>query len=596
MTTIVYSYGARSPDLRDEFFRQVRAANDYYNRLIAIDRERRDAFDALMAESEAVAVAKASLDAIEARLAEIPTSQRAQRAPLIAQKKALYATYKEARKHARAAKAARVEGLGQGALEQRRAAYNDAQCFWGTRLVTVASAEQACKMPKLRPKPVKPAGTPPKPMKPWRPRFRRFVGEGTVAVQIQGGMPAADALACQDSRFRIAMQTGGSLGPVPATPGSRRSTTKKHALAWIRIGSDGRDPLWLKVPFLLHRPLPDGSRIKWVKLIRRLVADRERWALQITVDVAQVPAKPAGSACGIDLGWRKVPEGLRVAQVVSDDGAERELVVPQEILSRLEHADHIRSIRDTAWNTIKAKVLAYFRANKATVPVALRERAQTLAQWRRFAKLVALWRGWERHEGDTAIVDALRSWFHQDRHLWWWEAFERRGAINARTKLFEQWALEIANQHERVVFEDVDLSALARVEPDPDERMPQKTRAQRFAAAAGALRLQVVTTCRRDGVRVIEVETAHTTSDCHACGHRCVWDRRELRNQCPACQAEWDQDANAAANILARGLAMKLEDEGEKAPKVSTRQQRMREAKARHKAARAALESAPPTP
>jgi transposase, IS605 OrfB family, central region len=60
--------------------------------------------------------------------------------------------------------------------------------------------------------------------------------------------------------------------------------------------------------------------------------------------------------------------------------------------------------------------------------------------------------------------------------------------------------------------------------------------------------------CDREGTHFVEVDPAGTTKECASCGvatSKPLWVRK---HSCPACGFEMDRDANAALNILSRGL------------------------------------------
>jgi putative transposase len=62
------------------------------------------------------------------------------------------------------------------------------------------------------------------------------------------------------------------------------------------------------------------------------------------------------------------------------------------------------------------------------------------------------------------------------------------------------------------------------------------------------------TKCEREGTHFVEVEPEGTTKECAQCGvetDKPLWVRE---HSCPACGFEADRDANAAWNILSRGL------------------------------------------
>jgi putative transposase len=69
--------------------------------------------------------------------------------------------------------------------------------------------------------------------------------------------------------------------------------------------------------------------------------------------------------------------------------------------------------------------------------------------------------------------------------------------------------------------------------------------------------------CEREGTHFVEVDPEGTTKECAQCGvatDKPLWVRE---HSCPACGFEADRDANAAWNILSRGL----EDVGVATPK-----------------------------
>ena len=64
--------------------------------------------------------------------------------------------------------------------------------------------------------------------------------------------------------------------------------------------------------------------------------------------------------------------------------------------------------------------------------------------------------------------------------------------------------------------------------------------------------------CEREGTHFVEVDPGGTTKECAQCGVKTdkpLWVRE---HSCPACGFEVDRDANAAWNVLSRGLS-KLE-------------------------------------
>jgi hypothetical protein len=70
--------------------------------------------------------------------------------------------------------------------------------------------------------------------------------------------------------------------------------------------------VWLELPVVLHRPLPADGTIRSASVICERVGSRERWRLLITVAQPERAIRQ-GPAVALDLGWRLLPHGLRVA-------------------------------------------------------------------------------------------------------------------------------------------------------------------------------------------------------------------------------------------------------------------------------------------
>jgi putative transposase len=64
--------------------------------------------------------------------------------------------------------------------------------------------------------------------------------------------------------------------------------------------------------------------------------------------------------------------------------------------------------------------------------------------------------------------------------------------------------------------------------------------------------------CEREGTHFVAVNPRGTTKECASCGvstEKPLWVRE---HSCPACGFEADKDANAAWNILSRGVKKRL--------------------------------------
>ena len=102
-----------------------------------------------------------------------------------------------------------------------------------------------------------------------------------------------------------------------------------------------------------------------------------------------------------------------------------------------------------------------------------------------------------------------------------------------------------AREYELVAVEDLNLKGMLE--------SPRNSR-NTASAAWNTFTDMLETKCEREGTHFVEVEPEGTTKECAQCGVKTdkpLWVRE---HSCPACGFEADRDANAAWNILFRGL------------------------------------------
>lgn len=163
--------------------------------------------------------------------------------------KALYGELKKARAKLKEEKTrvyadpnikAQLAEIDGRAHESAKKARKDSGLYWGTYLAVEQGCDKARKS-KMD------------------PRFERFDGSGHLAVQIQKGLPS-EAVFGDDNRVRVdPVDPDAWNSPVR---GVRRNLSKTKL--WLRVASEGNDPVWAVLPMIMHRPLPANSRVKWV--------------------------------------------------------------------------------------------------------------------------------------------------------------------------------------------------------------------------------------------------------------------------------------------------------------------------------------------
>lgn len=547
---------------------QIRAGHQYYNTLIAIELERRKGYRDLMGASNV-------LEPLDAQIAELVEKLNEERTAL---KQRRSASRKRVTDPAATARMTELRGKLAVIRGERKAASLDVRatedakeklaalnaeitvkakaaraattCYWGTYLL-VERAIEAARKSKMDPR-----------FRTWRSagvvynsRLNMSGGSGRIGVQLQGGVSVERLFSGLDSRAR--------LEPVDAEAYKTRSGRRRltRTLLHVRVGStEARAPVWATFQIVLHRPIPADAIVKEISIGRRLNGSRWRWKAHFMLEAKSFERapKPAGVRCAIDLGWRTRPDGLRVGYLVDSRGARRELLLPGGIIGRVEHATHLRSIRRKSFDLLQAMLLQWLAVHE-DLPEWLAEARKTLHLWKSEGRLTELAWMWARNrfKDDESMYPLVEQWRRQDLHLAQWQGHERGRALGHRQEHYRTLAHAIARDYSEIVLEKMDLSKLKRLpKPEEEDKSNATVRHNQHHAAVGELRAALVLAALNSGTAIRYEPSMDTTTRCHACGCSCKWDAAaELEHTCEHCGVRWDQDYNAAENLLASGGA-----------------------------------------
>jgi len=555
----IYKYGLPfGPEEAEMIDEIIWRAHRHQNRLIELELDKRAAYRAtLAAHSTDYADACTEISALEAELSEVRSSisdqnssKRSRSVTKSARKevKGIKAAIRAARKRRGAAKkqALKRDDVGEAVdlVDERfivlqKLYRSECTVHWGTRNLIEDAVKQASKSRQ-------------------DPRFVRWRGRGEngrVGIQIQGGMSVDELFGCEDTRIQIEPVDPRAWDP--DTPRGERKRLCRTTLR-LRVGSEGpgnRTPVWSTWKDLhVHRPLPDDAVIKWAWVKRKKVGTRYRWSLQLTVvsDTFDAPAHPApNSVAGIDVGWRKRLSGLRFAYVDCGDDHYELLLDDAAFVDRFDHADSLLSIRDREFNEFRDVLADWVDGDS---PEWFKADLSHVSKWRskeRMRKFVWKWSE-NRFGSDGEMFEAAEAWRKQDRHLHQWHENQTRKTLNRRKERYRILAKKLCERHGVIVLEDLDLSRLAKLpEPEEDKNQHGRSRNLRKIAAIGEFRDALELMASKTGTEIIRVDPAYTTMSCHRCGEICDWDAAsQLRHACEHCGAEWDQDLNAARNLL----------------------------------------------
>ncbi len=421
------------------------------------------------------------------------------------------------------------------------------------------------------------------------PKFRRWTGEGSIAIQFQGGLLVRELFDCQHTQLRIVEPARGAARSKGQIRGRDRHV---RGLYRVQSNEDG-SPRWITLNIIMHRILPSNGIIKWAHLKRvkssraigktslSLTKDYD-YSLLLTVEEPPQKAKPQAKVA-IELGWRLFEQGLRVAVALGEDGDLKELYLPRQTLDGKRKAESLLSIIDRNTNqTVEAIKAAHpeLSSKLAWAGNNTRRLASTLLQIRRenpaprlrfdqianaiavrhpeiSAGLVqagknqrrlssALLKIWQQDPALWPRLDlGLELWYERHLHLLRYQRGLQDPLIRSRREIYRKFVAELSRKYSICGIEDFDLRQVTRKDNTKDQ-VHDLVKWQRTIASVSSLRLML-------SQRMIlqKLPNQFTTQKCHNCGFIEEWNSAQnVWHQCSRCQSKWDQDHNAAQNLL----------------------------------------------
>lgn len=574
----IWAFRAYAPTIgADIIDRQIEKTRAYYNVLVEIEREAQDTvktlqydhphlgpllrkLDDVVAEYEnintAIKAAKQAARSAKVDVSELRDKARAKKVEIAA----VRAEMKKARKAANAELKPQFDAVRDHAKSRVKIARGAADVYWGNYLLAEKAIEGALNAQKKTGRP---------------PRFKNRTDSVRIGVQFQksatkgvspgmNGAPIQDLFDGVDLRLRINAATN-EKHTIKAKNNKTVEVRDRKSDVMMRVGSNGREPVWATIPIIFHREFPLDAVVKTAWLRRERIGTKNRYTFEMTLESAtfEAPKRPTQKTAALDVGWRAKEEGgLRIFVLRDCAGNTREYKLPELFRMRYDKTTQIRSQRDENFNKARDGLVAWKRANAAghhqtVCPQWLTERTTHVHAWRAAAKLAALVLHWRenRFDGDDAIYPALEAWRRQDKHLLEWEANLRDKVIAARTHYYRAIAKYLTTQYDRIVLEDFDLRKVTKrkqADEEPDSRHGSD---QRFQVAISDLRRRIESAAQRTGCTVVKVDPANTTKMCAICGVIETWDAaKKIVHTCSNGHS-WDQDVNAAVNLIERAGA-----------------------------------------
>lgn len=548
----VYEYGCGHGEIRnlDIAIEQMRRRIEFWNRLVEVDRDVRAKMDARLfagkPETE-LASLRTELSALQRSGSLVvgtdgsaTKDDRRKTVQIKGLRMAIRATFDEVkriRKENVELHRAELRELDVGRKARIAAIQAEAGLYWANRNEIRRKYEFAREQAMRHGRQLQP---------------QRWEETGRVRIHFQTGL-AVEGAFLKNGRLQI------DRVPQAAWESASRSARRHLARTRIRIrvaANDDRSPVWLDVPLVMHRPLPEGGVIRGVSFIRERVGLQWRHRVLITVAEARQDSRAPELAAALDVGWRLTEQGLRVAYWVGQDGRSGELLLPISDVSEFRRIGTLDAAITQAHRDTVA-LLGKFR-EKHPMPAALENAARTALDSSSPATLNQLVEEWRtgRFGGDRGIFSKMRAWNKQHIHLWTWQANLRDQLLRRRRELYRRFAADLTSRYGRIFVNDIRLGRLTVRSASANSLMPAQ-RHHRFIAALSVLYRVLQSACEKRGATFKFVRCPSATASCSSCGTKDDWDAKtELTHQCSKCGQSWDQDLNAAKNVLTKGLAL----------------------------------------
>lgn len=277
----------------------------------------------------------------------------------------------------------------------------------------------------------------------------------------------------------------------------------KHYDVHMRICIRNKEWKRTTVRARIHRPLPEGSLVKEVSLVRKKVATHFKWFVQFIV-AQETGFKAACAKYGsvdVKFAVKKIDAidgresgGVRVATWEGSDGESGEIVLPEgAYVARRRKVEDLDSIRKQNFNETIEMLMEWKKKNEKDLPEWFVERTRSIHQWKAPARLAALVLEWrkKRMGCDKGMFDNMENWRKQDKHLYEWAANQIIKACSFRKNMFRQAASDLAQKYKKIIVPQLDLGE-DKKKSKSDKEKAKRFKGQQwymFIAAPGELRV-----------------------------------------------------------------------------------------------------------
>ena len=352
------------------------------------------------------------------------------------------------------------------------------------------------------------------------PRFKSFDGSGRLGVQLRPGMYViGDEGNVQGEHLQLWAEakkpwtSHSHTAHEAPTPGSKRQKARDEEHGWgftrIRLGSNGRKPIWAIFPTRIWKWLNNDLTITQACLVVKKEGPKATYELQLTTQSPSHGELPKGEGIvAINIGWRALGDGrYRLAYAMDSNREVRELILPKSemvqrgkskrmywsIVKRFQFVEQRNSNISLCFNEARDALVTWLDDHKSWKE--LKEVTKNLRDWRSPKKLVKAcgvfcerfvpkelltehwltWRlsrdkenlfperdvvvDWCQQSGitdrDQQLAIYLHFWRRKNLHLYYDLTTRiRNKAIEHRRQIVQSWSKDIAQTYNKVLLQD----------------------------------------------------------------------------------------------------------------------------------------------
>ena len=417
-------------------------------------------------------------------------------------------------------------------------------------------------------------------------KFHRFDGTGSLRVRTPVGMPMQAVLDGDLQPLKVEAIAGA--GDHRSERGARH--VARHTIT-LRIDARRDDQsgkkhyIDLVLPVILHRDF-EMATFKFATVSRNREAGRFVWHVVfmcVSEDAGQSAHRPlteiAPGRAGLKLGWRTVPEGLRVATVLDANDQAEFCVLPTEWMQRQDLLQQQQGMLQSHallwWVVLTAQLPPKPEPDASTGEVAREHgliRAIRNAKAPSYARISSLEDC--AHRGEVALPPTLNEALTRcvnavvdlrfgttARALYRATEFLRTGQVQRRDDLYRNFAAAVAARFGEVALEDTNYAHLAKLFDATGNKSTQHdtARTNRVRANVSELRLHLERAITKRGGRVARLSSLKMSAKCSTCGHINEVAAVDTHYLCGRCGAFHDSDVNDARNLLHESGAIRAE-------------------------------------